>query len=35
MKELNCTEITQVFGAGCIQDTITELGKKVGGWGLI
>lgn len=33
MKELNCTEIIQVSGAGCIQDTITELGKKVGGWG--
>lgn len=33
MKELNYTEITQVSGAGCVQDTITELGKKIGSWG--
>ncbi|EMD0832270.1 hypothetical protein VP018_004177 [Morganella morganii] len=33
MKELNYTEIELVSGAGCVQDTITDLGKKLGDWG--
>lgn len=33
MKELNYAEIELVSGAGCIQDTLTELGKKLGDLG--
>ncbi|EMJ9777074.1 TPA: hypothetical protein KV183_003664 [Morganella morganii] len=33
MKELNFAEMEQVSGAGCVQDTITDLGKKLGDWG--
>ncbi|HBC7186889.1 TPA: hypothetical protein KEY19_003605, partial [Morganella morganii] len=33
MKELSHAEIELVSGAGCVQDTITDLGKKLGDWG--
>ncbi len=33
MKELNCAEIELVSGAGCVQDAIADLGKKLGDWG--
>ena len=33
MKELNCAEIELVSGAGCVKDTIADLGKKLGDWG--
>lgn len=37
MKELNHTEIELVSGAGCIQDTLTGIGEKLGdlGFGLL